>query len=386
MINPRRIILIFSLFAIVAAIFYLESLKNDISSFSVGISPLPIAKTVDPMPMPETADSEEVRIAGKSLMYPRGFEISTPDGFINSDEFSLGDLLGKKVILLDFWTYSCINCQRTIPYLNSWHEKYGDKGLVIVGLHTPEFEFEKNYENVLAAVKKFGIKYPVVLDNDFSTWSSYRNQYWPRKYLIDIDGFVVYDHIGEGGYEETEKSIQRALAERAEVLGIDGGIAGSLSVVPISKEIFQNLPNSPEVYFGAFRNTLFGNGRQQEIGSQKLSIPAVLESNTLYLSGDWSIEREYAQNISAGARILFKYRAQDVYMVASGENPVKIKVLRDGEMIGDAAGEDVDAEGNGSISADRLYKLIQDSDGQSEHTIEIQIEDSGLKAFTFTFG
>lgn len=339
------------------------------------------------MPIPETEDSEEVRIAAKSLMYPRGFEISTPDGFINSDEFSLRDLLGKKVILLDFWTYSCINCQRTIPYLNSWHEKYSDKGLVIVGLHTPEFAFEKKYENVLAAVKKFGIKYPVVLDNDFSTWSSYRNQYWPRKYLIDIDGFIIYDHIGEGGYEETEEIIQKSLEERTRILGLpEEDFAGPVPL-PIAGNAFKVLPNSPEVYFGAFRNELLGNGSKQVIGPQKFTAPDILSPNTLYFSGDWNIQGEYAENISAGAKIIFKYRAKDVYMVASGDGgPVKIKVSRDGEIPGGAAGEDIDESGSGSISSDNLYKLIQDNSEQGEHVIEIQIEDPGLKAFTFTFG
>src|SRR3989338_3982296 len=155
----------------------------------------------------------------KASKYESAKEISTPDGFINTDNITIGELVGKKVVLLDIWTYSCINCQRTLPYLKAWHGKYKDKGLVIIGLHTPEFEFEKIYDNVRAAVQKFGITYPVVLDNDYSTWRAYRNQYWPRKYLIDIDGYIAYDHIGEGGYEETERQIQKALEERMTRLG-----------------------------------------------------------------------------------------------------------------------------------------------------------------------
>ena len=142
----------------------------------------------------------------KSKRYSVAKEITTPDGFINTDgkPVTIGEFVGKKVVLLDIWTYSCINCQRTTPYLNAWYEKYKDDGLVIIGLHTPEFEFEKVYQNVLDATNRLGIKYPVVLDNDYSTWNAYQNRFWPRKYLIDIDGFVVYDHIGEGAYEETE--------------------------------------------------------------------------------------------------------------------------------------------------------------------------------------
>ena len=141
-------------------------------------------------------------LAAKAKQYPKAKEFITPSGFINTPAFKLSDIVGKKVVLIDFWTYSCINCQRTIPYLNAWYNKYKDYGLVIVGVHTPEFDFEKDQSNVAAAVQKAGITYPVVMDNDQGTWNAYGNQYWPREYLIDIDGYVVHDHIGEGGYAE----------------------------------------------------------------------------------------------------------------------------------------------------------------------------------------
>src|SRR3989344_2128687 len=186
---------------IIVAIVFLES-KKSTPLGSVGDEELPLP----------LISLEEGQISlDKTKRYEQAKEITTPDGFINSEPFKLADFVGKKVILLDIWTYSCINCQRTIPRINEWQEKYADKGLLIVGLHTPEFEFEKDIANVREAVKKFGIKYHVVLDNDYSTWRAYRNQYWPRKYLIDIDGFIVYDHIGEGGYAETERKIQEAL-------------------------------------------------------------------------------------------------------------------------------------------------------------------------------
>src|ERR671925_1793917 len=149
-------------------------------------------------------------------------ELTKITGFINSEQITLADLRGK-VVLVDFWTYSCINCIRTIPYLNAWHEKYADQGLVIVGVHTPEFEFEKDYNNVQAAVEKFHIRYPVAQDNEKGTWEAYENRYWPRKYLIDTEGYVRYDHIGEGGYAETEKVIQSLLRERNAQLGLDSG-------------------------------------------------------------------------------------------------------------------------------------------------------------------
>ncbi len=380
----KGIVLIFILLAIGGSIYYLEALKPEVPYSSIA-EPIKSGAPADPMPKKETPDSKS-RIAAKSLLYPPAYEISTPDGFINSEGFRLGDLVGDKVILLDIWTYSCINCQRTLPYLKSWDDKYRDSGLAIVGLHTPEFEFEKDYENVKSAVEKFGIEYPVVLDNDYSTWTAYRNKYWPRKYLIDIDGFVVYDHIGEGGYEETEREIQRALSERAEILGIDGGMAGRIVKTEVTPESSYVLPNSPEVYFGAFRNELLANGPSGVMGIQQLRFPDEFTLNKLYLSGDWNLAREYAENLTAGSKIGFRYRAKEVYFVASADKPVKIRVLRDGLPVGVYAGEDIDENGSVTIQEDRLYKLINDPGLQGMHVLEIQIENPGLKAFTFTFG
>jgi len=197
---------------IVGSILYLESRKIELPSTTslgedIDITAI-FAEEKNTSDSNRDREDREKRIAEKKKKYEPAKEVSTPDGFINTDSVTVSELVGKKIILVDFWTYSCINCQRTLPYLNSWHEKYADKGLVILGLHTPEFEFEKGYENVKRAVEKFSVRYPVILDNDYSTWTSYKNRYWPRKYLIDIDGFIVYDHIGEGAYEETEKKIQ----------------------------------------------------------------------------------------------------------------------------------------------------------------------------------
>ena len=325
----------------------------------------------------------------KVNLYPPAVEITTPDGFINTDKITISELIGKKVILVDFWTYSCINCQRTTPYLNSWHEKYGDRGLVIVGMHTPEFEFEKKYENVLAAVKKFGIKYPVVLDNDYSTWLGYQNQYWPRKYLIDIDGYVVYDHIGEGAYAETEQKIQEALTERMAVLKENGGMAEKISGLEILPDKVLLRPDSPEIYFGAWRNEYFANGVREKLGVQSLSVPADIKANNLYLSGDWDIQIQSAENKTKRAKIIFRYQAKDVYFVASAKEAVQVKLLRDGQPLGKAAGEDVvvkNGESYLTVQPDRLYKLVQDPEGYGEHILEMIIESPGLQAFTFTFG
>ncbi|MEK7638003.1 MAG: redoxin family protein [Patescibacteria group bacterium] len=324
----------------------------------------------------------------KSKRYELAKEITTPDGYINTDgkAIAINSLIGKKVILIDFWTYSCINCQRTTPYLNAWYEKYKDKGFVIIGIHTPEFGFEKDYNNVKAAVEKFGIKFPVVLDNDYSTWTAYKNQYWPRKYLIDIDGYVVYDHIGEGQYEETEQKIQEALGERMAILGEDGTIDKA-----ITKEIpVQGGPKSPETYFGATRNQFFGNGTRGVVGDQKsLIAPAKINPDTLYLSGDWNIANESAQNGSPNAGIVYKYNAKDVFFVSQADNEIVVEVLRDGEPLGSEAGADIVKNSDGKtfvkIKEARLYKIIQ-GDRSEAHIIEFRILKPGLEAFTFTFG
>ncbi len=321
----------------------------------------------------------------KSTKYPPAQELVSPSGFINTAPFKIHDLIGKQVILIDFWTYSCINCQRSLPYVTSWQEKYGDKGLTIIGVHTPEFQFEHDIANVKKAVEKFGIKYPVVLDNDYGTWTAYNNQYWPRKYLIDIDGYITYDHIGEGGYDETEQKIQAALQERAQKLG---QVTNMDTNIVQPKDVSTNESTSPETYFGAFRNDLLVNGAIHTPGTNIFSEPASpIKANSLYLTGKWSIEREFAEASAAGTKITYKYSAKDLYFVAAANTPVKIKVLRDGKPVSDqhAAGEDVDSTSHATIQENRLYKLIHDT-APGQHTIEILIENPTLQAYTFTFG
>ncbi|MGH9877710.1 MAG: redoxin domain-containing protein, partial [Nitrososphaerales archaeon] len=186
-------------------------------------------------------------------------ELAKISGHINTGPITLAELKGK-VVLVDFWTYSCINCIRTIPYLNAWYEKYADQGLVIIGVHSPEFEFEKNIDNVKTAVEKYGIEYPVVQDNDKGTWKAYENRYWPRKYLVDDEGFIRYDHIGEGGYAETEKVIQSLLTERAVNSGQTINIDGSISLPDSAQSVEFNKIRTPEFYFGyQFARAKLGN-------------------------------------------------------------------------------------------------------------------------------
>ncbi|HEY4521015.1 MAG TPA: redoxin family protein [Candidatus Paceibacterota bacterium] len=314
---------------------------------------------------------------------------STNSGQASSGQagpITIAEFTGKKVVLVDMWTYSCINCQRTLPYLNIWYDTYHDQGLEIIGVHTPEFAFEHVLANVQMAVDRFGLQYPVVLDNTYATWNAFGNQFWPRKYLIDIDGYIVYDHAGEGNYEETASAIERALAERAARLGSVMPTEFASALVA-AVEVDRYELGSPEIYFGAARNERLGNGSKGRTGEQTLVVPRELDANALYLGGSWNLAEEYAANTSANAQIQFPYKAKNVYFVAApADGPIKIKVTRDGgQPLGEARGADIGENGEVTISQDGLYHLIGDSD-YGIHTIEIEVLSPGLEAYTFTFG
>ncbi|OGI92484.1 hypothetical protein A2933_01070 [Candidatus Nomurabacteria bacterium RIFCSPLOWO2_01_FULL_46_18] len=316
-----------------------------------------------------------LNIKEKSKKFILAPDISTPDGFINTNNLpiTISEFKGKKVVLLDIWTYSCINCQRTIPYLNEWHKEYEDEGLVIIGLHTPEFSFEKVQRNVEKAVKDFGIKYPVVLDNDFSTWNAYKNQYWPRKYLIDIDGYIVYDHAGEGQYKETEVAIQKALRERADRLGMNIEVSSNISKPENVVSVESGKVKSPEVYFGWARNEFLGNGVASAREEQVFYLPESISPNKLYLEGIWSFSYEYAENENT-ASIVFKYEAKNVYITAGSAGGVEIEIYKDDVFVKKV-----------TIKDETLYTLIQDAD-YGKHVLRIVVPKAGLQAFTFTFG
>lgn len=327
----------------------------------------------------------EMKKEEKSKQYELAKEISTPDGFINTGgkPLTVSELVGKNIVLVDFWTYSCINCQRTTPYLNAWYEEYTDSGLVIIGVHTPEFEFEEDYNNVKAAVEKFGIKFPVVLDNDYSTWTAYKNRYWPHKYLIDIDGYVVYDHIGEGAYEETEMKIRELLAERAHVLGASVPNVEETLVVSSVPE-GKSAARSPETYFGSLRNEYLANGTPSRAGIETYLLPNTFIRNSLYLGGTWRITPEYAESVS-GASIVYKYNAKEVYVVADADIAVALEVLQDGKPVGTFGGADVNDDGDVVVQESRLYKLILNPK-PGEHILELKVKGGGLRVYAFTFG
>lgn len=324
--------------------------------------------------------SGESEFAGESYK-----EIVNPSGFVNTDgrPITIEEFVGEKVILVDFLTYSCINCQRTFPYLNAWYEKYKDQGLQIVGIHTPEFAFEKDIDNVREAMEKFGIEYPIVLDNDYATWRNYENSYWPRKYLINIHGNIVYDHIGEGAYEETEMKIRELLEERAEVLGKEMPMDNALAADSVTGTSLE--ARSPETYFGASRNEYLTNGVPGRTGEQTFGDPDVSLPNRLYLGGAWNIASEYAESIN-DSRIIYRYAAKEVYIVAEADSPIEVAVFQDGvPVMVDARGADVDEESTVTIQTSGLYKLINNSEA-GEHVLELRVRGTGLRVYTFTFG
>ena len=244
---------------------------------------------------------------------------------------------------------------------------------MIIGLHTPEFALEKVQKNVENAVKEFDIKYPVVLDNDFSTWNAYGNHYWPRKYLIDLYGYINYDHIGEGGYKETEQAIQKALLERNTRLGVGGKMPVASSAVEEKMATDLSQVRSHELYFGSARNSDLENGKQVVAGTQTLTVPADLKQDQLYLGGTWSITSEYALS-GIDSTIALNYKAKNVYLVASSEGGENVEVFVDGKSIGTVF-----------IQSEMLYTIVAGTD-YKEHSLLIKVKKADVKAFAFTFG
>lgn len=329
---------------------------------------------------------ESERALFKESRYSKAPEITNPSGFINTGgaPVTFSQFKGNKVVLVDFWTYSCINCKRTLPYMNAWYDKYHDKGLEIISIHTPEFSFEKVKVNVQNAVTTDNIKYAVVLDNEYGTWNAFGNHYWPRKYLIDIDGYIVYDHSGEGEYDATEKAVQDALLERSKILGKKVDVSG----MTVPKNIIETditKPLSPEIYFGSGRNERLGNGKMTTPGMQTLSVPNTTTKNILYLSGAWNFSDEYAESVHNDTAIIFKYTGKNVYFVASSIQGSTLKITVDGKPLNENRGTDVDMYSQMHIKENRLYNIVNGLE-YGEHILRIEVKDRGLQAFTFTFG
>ena len=280
-------------------------------------------------------------------------------GWLNSPPLTMAGLRGH-VVLVDFWAYSCINCIRTLPFLIRWEHEYKDKGLVIVGVHAPEFQFEHDAKNVQAAIDRFHINYPVAQDNDLATWKAFNNEYWPAEYLIDRQGRIVYTHFGEGNYDVTENAI-RTLLKAGPAVGPETGM--DLDKI-----------GSPEMYFGLERVEAMASPESPQSGVHAYTAPKTLRLNNFALAGDWDLSGEHATLAKSGGHILLHCRSGKVFMVASSVQPATLSIMVDGK-----------PQPSVVVKDSRLYTLFDSAD-YGEHTVSVSVDKAGFEAFTFTFG
>lgn len=305
--------------------------------------------------------------------------------WLNSPPLTAEGLKGK-VVLVDFWTYSCINCLRALPYVKAWAERYREQGLVVIGVHTPEFAFEKRLDNVRKAVADFGLGYPVAVDNDYAIWRAFRNRYWPAHYFIDAEGRIRHHHFGEGGYERSEQVIRELLAEAGRTPP-----AGLAEVRAAGVQAPANLAEvqSPETYLGYGRAENFvspGGFAEDTPRDYTRELPRL---NEWSLAGRWTVGREHAALDAAGGRIVYRFRARDLHLVlgpAEDGKPVRFRVRLDGAAPGSSAGSDIDAAGQGTVREQRLHQLIRQPGAVGEREFEIEFLDPGVQAYAFTFG
>ena len=309
--------------------------------------------------------------------------------WLNSAPLTAAGLRGK-VVLVDFWTYSCINCLRSLPYVKAWADKYRSQGLVVVGVHAPEFAFERDIGNVTKATKSLGITYPVAVDNEYAIWRAFGNRYWPAHYLIDAQGRVRHHHFGEGDYADTERVVQQLLRET-------GAAQGAQGLVEVNAQGVQQAAGdagavaSPETYVGYQRAENFASSPKAVPDKPAAyTLPAQLPLNAWGLGGRWTVGEEKATLAAAAGRIVYRFKARDLHLVlgpGADGRPVRFKVLLDGQPPGTAHGMDVAADGSGTVTEQRLYQLIrQPGDAAGERTFSIEFLDPAVSAYAFTFG
>jgi cytochrome c biogenesis protein CcdA/thiol-disulfide isomerase/thioredoxin len=331
--------------------------------------------------------SQSQAVAGSSL--PVEGMMPSLDGavlWLNSPPLTATQLRGK-VVVVDFWTYSCINCLRSLPYVEAWAKKYAARGLVVIGVHAPEFAFEKEEANVRRAVADLGVTYPVALDNNLKIWRAFDNQYWPAHYFIDTQGRIRHHHFGEGEYDQSEKVIQQLLAEAgrgAVPAGFVDPKAGGAQAAADASTL-----KSPETYVGYGRGNNFASGAVAYDKSAAYAVPRALALNQWGLAGRWTIGEEKSSLNQAGGRIVFRFHARDLHLVLGpgpGGKPVRFRVSLDGKPPGDDHGMDIDAQGYGRVTGQRLYQLIRQKGPVADRTFQIEFLDPGVEAFAFTFG
>ena len=317
--------------------------------------------------------------------YLPGFDGAT--GWLNTQPLTAEGLRGK-VVLVAFWTYTCLNWLRTLAYVRAWAEKYEDRGLVVVGVHTPEFPFERDVDNVRQAANDMNVGYPIALDSDYDVWRAFSNRYWPAVYIADAEGRIRHHQFGEGGYDDCERAIQQLLREA----GVDGIADDLVALIPEGLEAQADWTNlrSPETYLGYAQGQNFASHGGAEIGRRAAyEAPETLMLNQWALSGDWTIESGASVLNAPEGRIVFRFHARDVHLVMgppARDASVPFRVLLDGEPPGGAHGLDVDERGEGTLDQQRLYQLIRQGGSIADRTFEITFRAAGAEAYVFPFG
>ena len=300
--------------------------------------------------------------------------------WVGSEPLGRAELRGH-VVLVNFWTLTCINWLRQEPHVRAWSQAYRDDGLIVIGVHTPEFSFEHEIGRVRQATKDRGIEYPVAVDNDYSVWSAFENQYWPALYFADADGFIRDQHFGEGRYEQSERVLQRLLGVQREMVAVEAlGVEAEAD--------WENL-RTPETYLGYARAERFASPGQAAVDRRATyELPDPLRWGHWALAGEWTIEREKVVLGQAGGSVAFRFRARDAHLVLCGgaRGAIPFGVLLDGDPPGPAHGEDVDEDGRGLLRDGRLYQLVRQRDRVRERTLKITFFEPGAEAYAFTFG
>lgn len=334
-----------------------------------------------PVPEPVLKPGEPLPVEGDMPSFDGASQ------WLNGAPVTADDLRGK-VVLVDFWTYSCINCIRALPYVRAWADKYAEHGLVVIGVHAPEFAFEKDPDNVKRAIKDLGVTYPVALDNDYAIWKAFRNQFWPAHYFVDAKGRIRHHHFGEGGYAQSEAVIRQLLTEAGQTGLPDGDVRPDAAGAQAAASDDQT--RSLETYVGYERAADFAGGKFVYDDAWNYSTPARLTKNQWALGGRWTVGRQFATSDSSGARIVYRFRARDLHLVLGPANAttpqVRFRIHLDGRAPGVDHGIDVDADGNGVVSSQRLYQLVRQRAGSAERSFEIEFLDPGVRAYAFTFG
>jgi thiol-disulfide isomerase/thioredoxin len=308
-------------------------------------------------------------------------------GWLNSEPLTPAALRGK-VVLIDFWTYTCVNWRRTLPYVRAWAGKYKNHGLVVIGVHTPEFSFEHNLDNVRWAIQDMKIDYPVAIDNNYAVWNAFNNQYWPALYFIDAKGHIRHHQFGEGEYQQAEAVIRQLLAEA----GSSGFALKSVSVDPNGAEVSADVGSlrTPETYTGYRQTENFASpGGATRDKPHVYAFPARLNLNHWALAGNWTVSKEPVTLNQSPGRIAYRFHARDLNLVMGSQprgTSVRFRVQIDGQPPGAAHGTDIDSQGNGTVVEQRLYQLIRQAEPIADRQFEIEFRDPRTQAFDFTFG